>query len=235
MKIVVAYSGGLDTSYTVMYLANQGHEIYAACADTGGFSPAQLKKNEENAYKLGIDGVGQAGLEQSLDRYLSGKAGRVLSEIDGKGRALGYGRSEYIAAVNGGSVALTIDASIQSFCEQAAREALRVNNAKAVRVLAMDPSTGEILAMVNKPDFDLNAPPRDDVELLTERLRNRALTDAYEPGSTFKALTAASALDAGLVSVGEGFYCSGSVVVDGGRIRCWGRPHGAETFAQALL
>ncbi len=181
-----------------------------------------------------IDGVGQAGLEQSLDRYLSGKAGRVLSEIDGKGRALGYGQSEYIAAVNGGSVTLTIDASIQSFCEQAAREALRVNDAKAVRVLAMDPATGEILAMVNKPDFDLNAPPRDDVETLTERLRNRTLTDAYEPGSTFKIITAASALDAGLVSVNEGFYCSGSVVVEGGKIRCWGKPHGAQTFAQAL-
>jgi stage V sporulation protein D (sporulation-specific penicillin-binding protein) len=72
------------------------------------------------------------------------------------------------------------------------------------------------------------------VNALTERLRNRTLTDAYEPGSTFKILTAASALDAGLVSVNEGFYCSGSVTVEGGRIRCWGKPHGAETFAQAL-
>lgn len=181
-----------------------------------------------------IDGVGQAGLEQSLDRYLSGKAGRVLSQIDGKGRALGYGESAYVAAVNGGSVTLTIDASIQSFAEQAAREAMEVNHARAVRVLAMDPATGEILAMVNKPDFDLNAPPRDDIDALTERLRNRTLADAYEPGSTFKVLTAASALDAGLVSVEEGFYCSGSVTVEGGRIRCWGKPHGAETFAQAL-
>ena len=181
-----------------------------------------------------IDGVGQAGLEQSLDRYLSGKAGRVLSQVDGKGRALGYGETEYVAAVNGGSVTLTIDASIQSFAEQAAREALEVNNAKAVRVLAMDPATGEILAMVNKPDYDLNDPPRDDVRTLTDRMRNRVLTDAYEPGSTFKVLTAASALDAGLVSVDEGFYCAGSVVVDGGKIRCWGKPHGAETFAQAL-
>lgn len=181
-----------------------------------------------------IDGVGQAGLEQSLDRYLSGKAGRVLSQVDGKGRALGYGETEYVAAVNGGSVTLTIDASIQSFAEQAAREALEVNSARAVRVLAMDPATGEILAMVNKPDYDLNDPPRGDVEALTSRMRNRVLTDAYEPGSTFKVLTAASALDAGLVSVDEGFYCAGSVVVDGGRIRCWGKPHGAETFAQAL-
>ena len=181
-----------------------------------------------------IDGEGQAGLEKSLDRYLSGREGRVLEEIDGKGRALSYSSSEYIPAVNGGSVTLTLDASIQAFAEQAAREALSVNNAKAVRVLAMDPNTGEILALVNKPDFDLNDPPRNDVQTLTERMRNRVVSDAYEPGSTFKMITAASALEAGLVSPMEGFYCSGSVTVDGGRIKCWGRPHGAETFAQAL-
>ena len=79
-----------------------------------------------------IDGVGQAGLEQGLDSYLSGKEGRVLEEIDGKGRELSYSQSEYIAAVEGGSVTLTIDASIQSFAEKAAREALSVNNARAV-------------------------------------------------------------------------------------------------------
>lgn len=181
-----------------------------------------------------IDGVGQAGLESALDSYLSGKNGRVLEEIDGKGRELGYGASEYIAAVDGGMVTLTIDASIQSFCEQAAREALSVNNAKAVRILAMDPNTGEILAMVNKPDYDLNDPPRDDVETLNELMRNRVITDAYEPGSTFKILTSAAALDAGLVSVNEGFYCSGVTYIDGSRVRCWGNPHGAETFAEAL-
>ena len=181
-----------------------------------------------------IDGVGQAGLEQALDSYLSGKAGRVLEEIDGRGRELDYSASEYIAAVEGGSVTLTIDASIQSFAERAAREALSVNNAKAVRVLVMDPNTGEILAMVNKPDYDLNDPPRNDVEKLTELMRNRCITDAYEPGSTFKIITSASALDSGLVSVNEGFYCSGSVYVEGGRIKCWGKPHGAENFAQAL-
>ena len=181
-----------------------------------------------------IDGVGQAGMESALDSYLSGKAGRVLEEIDGKGRELSYGASEYIAAVDGGSVTLTIDASIQSFCEQAAREAMSVNNAKAVRIVAMDPRTGEVLAMVNKPDYDLNDPPRDDVEALTELMRNRVITDAYEPGSTFKILTSAAALDAGVVSVNDGFYCSGSIYVDGSRVRCWGDPHGAETFAEAL-
>ena len=255
MEAAVVEARASDTSRGGVTLRRQLHRETAqqikrmkadyAAAGSDALNGLYLEEESKRYYPMGtfatqliglttIDGVGQAGLEQSLDRYLSGKAGRVLSEIDGKGRALGYGQSEYIAAVNGGSVTLTIDASIQSFCEQAAREALQVNNAKAVRVLAMDPQTGEILAMVNKPDFDLNEPPRDDVDALTERLRNRVLTDAYEPGSTFKVITAASALDAGLVSVNEGFYCSGSVVVDGGRIRCWGKPHGAETFAQAL-
>lgn len=181
-----------------------------------------------------IDGVGQAGLEQALDSYLSGKKGRILEEIDGKGRELDYSAGEYIAAVAGGNVTLTIDASIQSFAEKAAREALSVNNAKAVRIICMDPATGEILAMVNKPDYDLNDPPRNDVETLTGLMRNRCVTDAYEPGSTFKILTAAAALDSALVTPSEGFYCSGSIVVDGGKISCWGKPHGAETFAQAL-
>jgi len=88
--------------------------------------------------------------------------------------------------------------------------------------------------MVNKPDYDLNNPPRDDVSKLTDLMRNRCITDAYEPGSTFKILTAAAAIDSGLVTPNEGFYCSGSVTVEGGKIRCWGKPHGAQTFYQAL-
>jgi len=181
-----------------------------------------------------IDGVGQAGLELSLDKYLSGKAGRVLSEIDGKGRRLSYSESEYVPSVDGGSVTLTIDASIQSFVEQAAREAISVNRAKAVRVLAMNPETGEILAMCSKPDFDLNNPPRHDVETLNELLRNRVITDAYEPGSTFKIVTLSSALDAGVTRLKDHFFCSGSVVVDGGRIRCHSSGHGAQDLAKAI-
>ena len=216
-----------------------------AQADNPVLTGLYLEEESKRYYPMGelacqvlglttIDGVGQAGLEQSLDSYLSGKAGRVLEEIDGKGRELDYSASEYIAAVEGGSVTLTLDASIQSFAEKAAREALSVNNAKAVRVLVMDPQTGEILAMVNKPDYDLNDPPRSDVETLTELMRNRCITDAYEPGSTFKILTASAALDSGVVTPNEGFYCSGSIYVEGGRIKCWGRPHEGETFAQAL-
>lgn len=181
-----------------------------------------------------IDGVGQAGLESSLNDYLSGKSGIVLGEIDGKGRALSYSGSEYIAAVDGSTVELTIDATIQGFCEKAAREAYAVNNAESVRILAMDPKTGEILAMAMQPSYDLNDPPRDDVELLNALMRNRLVTDAYEPGSTFKILTIAAALDCGITNPSEGFYCSGSVYVEGSKIRCWGKPHGGETLVQGL-
>lgn len=181
-----------------------------------------------------IDGVGQSGLEASLNRYLSGKAGMILDEIDGRGREIAYGNQEYIAAVNGGTVHLTIDYVIQSFAEQAAREAIEVNHAQGIRILVMNPKTGEILAMCTKPDYDPNDPPRDNVSRLTDLMRNRLITDAYEPGSTFKILTTAAALDAGITHVGEGFYCSGATSVDGSRIRCWGEPHGAQTMAQAL-
>ena len=181
-----------------------------------------------------VDGVGQAGLEQSLEKYLAGRSGALLSEVDGKGRALAYGAQEYIEAVDGGDVTLTIDYVIQSYVEQAAREALSVNNAKGVRVVAMDPRTGEILALCVKPDYDPNDPPRSDVSLLTSLMRNRAVTDAYEPGSTFKILTSSIALDLGLTNVNEGFYCSGKITVDGSTVRCWGRPHGAETMRQGL-
>ena len=98
----------------------------------------------------------------------------------------------------------------------------------------MNPKTGEILAMCSKPDFDLNDPPRDDVETLNELLRNRVITDAYEPGSTYKIVTISSALDAGVTSLNDHFYCSGSVVVDGGRIHCWDDAHGAEDLAKGL-
>ena len=216
-----------------------------AAAGTNLLEGLYLEEDSRRYYPMGafacqllglttVDGVGQAGLEQSLNDFLSGKEGHILEEIDGKGREVAYGASEYISAVDGGSVTLTIDATIQSYAEKAAREALAVNNAKSVRVLVMNPNTGEILAMVSKPDYDLNEPPRQDVATLTQLMRNTVIADAYEPGSTFKILTAAAALDAGVTHVDEGFYCSGSIFVEGGRIRCWGNPHGAQTMAEAL-
>ena len=181
-----------------------------------------------------IDGVGQSGLEKSLNKYLAGREGAVLSEIDGKGRTLEGGTQSYVAAVDGGTATLTIDYVIQSYVEQAAREAMEVNNAKGVRVIVMNPQTGEILALCCKPDYDPNDPPRNDVSSLTALMRNRLVTDAYEPGSTFKILTSSIALDLGVTNVNEGFYCSGKITIDGSTVRCWGNPHGAETMRQGL-
>lgn len=181
-----------------------------------------------------VDGVGQSGLEKALDKYLSGRDGALLSEVDGKGRVLAEGEQDYVAAVDGGTAQLTIDYVIQSYAEQAAREAMQVNQAKGVRVIVTNPQTGEILAMCCKPDYDPNDPPRDDVDTLTALMRNRLVSDAYEPGSTFKILTSSIALDLGVTNVSEGFYCSGRITIDGSTVRCWGNPHGAETMRQAL-
>ena len=181
-----------------------------------------------------IDGVGQSGLEKQLDKYLRGKDGLIVSEVDGRGNELPYSVSEYTPPVNGGSVRLTIDAAIQGFAEKAMRECYEVNSAVAVQAVVMDVNTGEVLAMVTKPDYDPNSPPRDDVEALTAMMRIRPISDVYEPGSTFKILTSAAALETGVTTPTEGFYCSGSVTVEGSRIRCWGRPHGAESMAEAI-
>lgn len=181
-----------------------------------------------------IDGVGQSGLEKQLDKYLRGKDGLIVSEVDGRGNELPYSVSEYTPPVNGGSVRLTIDAAIQGFAEKAMRECYKVNSAVAVQAVVMDVNTGEVLAMVTKPDYDPNSPPRDDVEALTAMMRIRPISDVYEPGSTFKILTSAAALETGVTTPTEGFYCSGSVTVEGSKIRCWGRPHGAESMAEAI-
>ena len=181
-----------------------------------------------------IDGVGQSGLEKQLDKYLRGKDGLIVSEVDGRGNELPYSVSEYTPPVNGGSVRLTIDAAIQGFAEKAMRECYEVNSAVAVQAVVMDVNTGEVLAMVTKPDYDPNSPPRDDVEALTAMMRIRPISDVYEPGSTFKILTSAAALETGVTTPTEGFYCSGSVTVEGSKIRCWGRPHGAESMAEAI-
>lgn len=222
-------------------------EIRTLSAQEGSdaLSGVYLEEDSRRYYPMGafaaqllglttIDGVGQSGLEKSLDKYLSGRDGSVLTEVDGRGRSLGAGDALRRPAQDGCSVRLTIDASIQAFAEQAAREAMSVNGAKSVRVLAMDPQTGEILAMVMKPDYDPNDPPRDDPAGLTSLMRNTLVSDAYEPGSTFKIITSAAALESGLTRTSEGFYCTGSTSVDGSRIRCWGNPHGAESMMQAL-
>ncbi len=181
-----------------------------------------------------VDSVGQSGLEQLYNTALAGEDGLLLTEVDRKSRFMPGGSTTYVAPQRGDTLQLTIDNSIQAFTERAMRECIAVNNAQAVQAIVMDVNTGAILAMCMKPDYDPNDPPREDGETLARLMRITAVSDAYEPGSTFKSLTCAAALDAGVATVNDGFTCTGSIRVDGDTIRCWKNSHGAETLAQGL-
>ena len=181
-----------------------------------------------------VDNVGQSGLEQQYDKLLRGVEGRILRTVDGHNNTVYDSGNLYVEPQDGNNLKLTIDATIQEICEKAMRECYQVNKAQAVHVIAMDPYTGAILAMCSKPDYDPNDPPRSEVDALRQLMRIRLISDAYEPGSTFKILTASAALDSGATHPEEGFYCSGKIKVDGDTIRCWGNPHESESMAQAL-
>ena len=181
-----------------------------------------------------IDSEGQSGLESQYESVLAGREGSYLRQVDARNRVLPGTEGWYIPAQEGSSLKLTIDTRIQQIAEKAMRECLEVNSAKSVTCIVSDVRTGDILALCIKPDYDPNEPPRSDVAALTELMRITAISDVYEPGSTFKILTAASALDSGVTTPKDRFHCSAKVTVDGDTIRCWGRAHGAESMAEGL-
>ena len=181
-----------------------------------------------------VDGEGQSGLELKYDDVLAGKPGKIVTEVDARARTLPDGVTLYIPAEQGNTLRLTIDRDVQAAVERAVRECAQVNEAVSVQAIAMDVNTGAVLAMAMYPTYDPQDPPRDDLEKLNELMRLTVLSDVYEPGSTFKMLTAAAAIDCGATNPQEGFYCSGKITVDGSMVRCWGAPHGAETMARAL-
>ena len=181
-----------------------------------------------------IDSEGQSGLESQYESVLAGREGSYLRQVDARNRVLPGTEGWYIPAQEGSSLKLTIDTQIQQIAEKAMRECLEVNSAKSVTCIVSDVRTGDILALCIKPDYDPNEPPRSDVAALTELMRITAISDVYEPGSTFKILTAASALDSGITTPEDRFHCSAKVTVDGDTIRCWGRAHGAESMAEGL-
>lgn len=182
-----------------------------------------------------VDSLGQSGLETRYESVLAGQEGSYLRQVDARNRVLAGSESWYVPAQQGNTLKLTIDATIQQIADKAMRECLEVNQAASVTCLVSDVRTGGILAMCMKPDYDPNEPPREDVSQLTELMRITAISDVYEPGSTFKILTAASALDSGVTNPEDQFYCSAKVKVDGDTIRCWGAAHGAETMAEGLM
>lgn len=182
------------------------------------------------------DGDGQEGLEKAYDKYLSGYDGVKLSLVDASGRELAGGEEMYIEPEDGLNLNLTLDTNIQSFAETAAKEAYEVNKAKKVVAIVMDPNDASVLAMVNYPEADLNNLDRSNSVELTAISRNTAIVDAYEPGSTFKIITTASALDSGAASLNSTFNCPGYKIVDGQKIKCWrsGNPHGTQTLMEGV-
>lgn len=202
-------------------------------------SPDTKRYYPNNAYlahvlgSTDIDGKGLTGIELMYDDELTGVDGFRIVELDAKSRDLPYSISEYIEPIDGKNVVLTIDEKIQFFAEKVAKQALEDNKAKAVSVLVMNPENGEILAMVNKPDFNPNT-VRDEVatyDELQKLWRNRAVNDIYEPGSIFKIITGMAALEEGVVSEHDTFNCTGSKEVGGRIIHCWKRTgHGTIDF-----
>lgn len=207
-------------------------------ADTKRYYP----ENNFLAHVLGStnsDGQGLTGVELEYNDLLSGVPGRKISEIDSKGQDYPYTISEYTKPVDGSDLTLTIDQNIQHFAEKVAQQSYTDNKAKAVSVLVMDPNTGEILAMVNKPDFNPNT-PYDGVDnfegdsysdKLQKMWRNRLVNDTFEPGSIFKVITGITAMEENVVSDSDAFTCNGSLNVAGTTIRCWRtQGHGTQAF-----
>ncbi len=190
------------------------------------------------------DGKGQSGLELYYDKYLSGIDGEILYETDIVGVEIDGGKATYIPATDGLNLKLTIDYEIQSLCEAAMDEAMEVHKAKSAQMLVIDPNTGAIRAMCCKPSYNLNDIPRDDISLLHALSRNGLVCDIYEPGSTFKVLTAAANIQEYLngnkaaFSPQHIFSSSRYRYVDGQKVKCWSThekgKHAALNLAGAL-
>lgn len=182
-----------------------------------------------------VDGDGQTGVELSYNSILSGVDGKQMAETDRDGNEIPGGESSYIAPIGGASVQMTVDTGIQGFLQSALEEAARTNLAKYAYGVVMNPKTGEIYAISSYPTIDPNNPPRTDAETLLDLSRQRMVTETYEPGSVFKIVTLAAALDSGTVNDSTSFNCKGSLSVLGQKIKCWRtRGHGKETLAQAV-
>lgn len=182
-----------------------------------------------------IDNVGQSGIELYADKYLQGVKGYALEESDVNGVKIDNTLSTYIPPVDGCNVTLTIDVNIQQIVEDALKVLCEEQKPKTATAIVMNPNTGEIVAMSSKPSFDLNNPPRDNVEELLNNVRNLSIVDVYEPGSTFKVLTTATALEEKVTNPNESFYDPGYRIVDGEKIKCWKLiGHGQQTMTDGL-
>lgn len=194
----------------------------------------------------GADNQGIVGLEVKYDKYLQGENGKILTLTDARGIEIENAGESRLEPINGYDLRLSLDYNIQKYCEQAAEKAYIKKEADSVSVIVMNPQNGEIMAMVNYPEFNLNDPFTLNIEttasgeekqnLLNQMWRNPCISDTYEPGSTFKVITAAAALEQDVVSLTDPFYCPGYKIVEDRRIRCAKvAGHGAETFETGLM
>lgn len=196
----------------------------------------------------GADNQGIVGLEVKYDKYLQGRDGLILTPTDSRGIELDTALEERVEPVPGYNLVTGIDINIQKYCEQIAYNALGAKQANYVSVIVMNPRNGEIMAMVNAPEIDLNNPyslteefsndtsGKSKQDLLNNMWRNQCINDTYEPGSTFKIVTATAALSENLVSLDSTFNCPGFVVVDDRRIRCHKTTgHGSQDFVHGTM
>ncbi|MGI6038049.1 MAG: penicillin-binding transpeptidase domain-containing protein [Limnochordia bacterium] len=180
---------------------------------------------------VGIDNQGLEGIELFYDRELRGVPGRLLVERDAAGRQIPHGIEEYIPPVDGYDLVLTIDQHIQRIAQREVERAVAQTGSVKGLILIADPKTGAILASAQVPNYDLT----DYQAYPAANRRLMAITDPYEPGSSFKAVTAAIALETGVASLNRGFFDPGYVMISGWRVRCWFRGgHGPQTFVQTL-
>ncbi len=195
----------------------------------------------------GADNQGIIGMEVAYDKYLQGQDGSILTMTTARGLEIDGKAEERIEPIAGTNLYTSLDVNIQSFAQQAAGKVMKAKKAKSVRIVMMNPQNGEIYAMVNVPEFDLNDPytlnttssknmsDKKKQEALNGMWRNACVSDTYEPGSTFKVIVAASALEAGVVKLEDTFHCPGFKVVEDRRIRCHKTTgHGSETFVQGV-
>jgi stage V sporulation protein D (sporulation-specific penicillin-binding protein) len=194
----------------------------------------------------GGDNQGIIGLEVVYEEWLKGVNGTILTQADAAGVEIENAFEDRIEPVPGNDLYISLDVNIQQYAQQAAYETMERKGAKQVSVIVMNPQNGEIMAMVNVPEFHLNDPftlteayaaeGENRQELLNRMWRNPAINDTYEPGSTFKIITAAAGLEAGAVGLEDHFSCPGFRIVEDRKIRCHKTGgHGGETFLQGVM
>lgn len=182
-----------------------------------------------------IDNAGQAGLESYYNKYLRGVDGKALTQTNAQGKEIENSLTYYIPSVPGADLHTTIDVQMQSILEQEMQSAMETHKAKGVSGIILNAQNGGIKAMSCLPSFDLNDVPRDNLAELQALSKNSAVVDVYEPGSTFKLITLAAALNEGLTNINEHFYCGGRTTVDGETIKCWRSVgHGSLTLLEAF-